>query len=281
MANNQGKSSKSKSAREQAAKARAAAEAQERRRQRTINLTLGLVAALLFIGIVGGAWWVSQSGDDAADGGSVDVPDVDPSAPIPTTALPSDSDYPYGVPVNEAAGKPVLEIWEDFQCPACGNFEAEAGDNIAAIAEDGDALVIQRQTTFLDRNLGTDDSVRAAAAYGCAVDAGQGEAYRRTVFANQPTVEGEGWTDEQLIGFGTDAGIAEADLPAFEACVADGTYLGWAVNSTQAFYDAEVPGTPALYLNGETLQTTVAFDLDALKAAIAAAGPAPQADDEG
>ena len=39
--------------------------------------------------------------------------------------------------VNTAAGKPTLSIWEDFQCPACGQVERQAGKAIEKLATDG------------------------------------------------------------------------------------------------------------------------------------------------
>jgi protein-disulfide isomerase len=39
------------------------------------------------------------------------------------------ADRGYGVVFNdELTGVPVIEVYEDFQCPVCAQFEAEQGD---------------------------------------------------------------------------------------------------------------------------------------------------------
>jgi hypothetical protein len=106
-----------------------------------------------------------------------------------------------------------------------------------------------RPTTFLDRNLNNTSSAEAVSAWGCAIDAGKAMEYSALVYANQPT-EGAGFTTAQLIDFGVQAGIGGAELETFTQCVEDGTYLGWAVNSTALFYEQNVPGTPTGFLNG-------------------------------
>ena len=74
--------------------------------------------------------------------------------------------------------------------------------------------------------------------------------YQQIVYANQPTAEGEGWTSAQFVGFAEEAGIVGVPLEQFNDCLTSNRYLGWAANSTQAFYDANVEGTPRGYLNG-------------------------------
>jgi protein-disulfide isomerase len=236
--------SSGRTAKQKAAEARAKSEASEKRRQRMINTGIGVVLAVVVLALVGGAWFASQDGKD----------DADLDAAIPTGTLPADSEYAFGInAAGEAAGKPVLQIWEDFQCPACGQFEAAFSSTINKIAEEGTARVIWRSTSFLDSNFPGDNSKRAAAAWGCAIDADKKIEYHDTVFANQPANEGDGWSDAQLIQIGKDVGIAEDKQAAFEQCVNDRKYVKWANNGTDEFRNSSVPGTPALYLNGEEL----------------------------
>lgn len=253
-----------RTARARAAQARAEQQAAEKRRQRTVNIAAGIGVALVFVLIVGGAWWAAQSGGSDP----VDNAEPDPAAAAPAGSLPADDDNAFGVVYGGPDDAPVMEIWEDFQCPACAQFETAAGENLRTLADDGKVQLIYRTTTFLDRNLGTDNSLRAASAYGCAVDAGKGNEFHTEVFANQPQTEGEGWTDEQLISFGQNVGIEGTDFDTFEQCVKDRTYTTWAANSTQEFYDAGVPGTPSIYLNGEVVETTVALDPKSLEKAV-------------
>lgn len=192
----------------------------------------------------------SQSGDESSDGetGSGDM-----AVPKGLNAKPS------GVVTGEAGG-PELIIFEDFQCPACKSFEDLLGDDIATMIDDGKAQVTYFPKTFLDGNLGTDHSERAASAAFCASDGGKFREYHDALFANHPEREGDGWTDEQLKGFGKDAGLEGDALATFEKCVADGTYREYAKASEARSSEMGVMSTPTVYLNGQRMELTNAED---------------------
>ena len=238
------------SRRDRAAAANAAAMSSERRREQLIRIIGAVVVVLVVVGIIAVAV-VVKKGDSSSDtAGGAPSASANPSAPLPQGALPSDSPYAFGVPVGTGTDAvPTLEIWEDFQCPSCGMLEKAAGDSIIGLANTGEIRLVWRPTTFLDKNLKNDSSERATAAWGCAIDAGKAEEYHSTVFANQPQ-EGLGYTDANLIQFAQDSGITGADLDTFKTCFGDRTYLSWAANSAQVFYDANIPGTPLAKLNG-------------------------------
>ena len=182
------------------------------------------------------------------------MPAPDPNAAVPTGVYGSDGLVPWGVPVGSAPeSAPLLELWEDFQCPACGSLEELNGAGIQSLALDGSVRLVYRPTAFLDNNLGNTSSAAAINAWGCAIDAGKTLEYHDLIYANQPTVEGEGWTKEQFISFAEQSGITGVPLEQFNDCMTSNRYLGWAANSTQAFYDGNVEGTPRGYLNGTSL----------------------------
>ena len=60
-------------------------------------------------------------------------------------------------------------------------------------------------------------------------------------------------------------------LDEFKQCVNDGTYRVWAVNSTQAFYDQNIPGTPFGRIDGVEIDNATLADQAALLAALTAA----------
>lgn len=267
--------------RDRAAAAREAAQADERRRERLVRIIGAVVVVVVVVGIIAVA--VIARGNSS----SAPVAEIDPGAALPAGVLAADSTHPFGVTYGTAAeGAPVLEIWEDFQCPACGAVEQANGEGIAALAESGEVQLIWRPATFLDRvNEGGDPSVqasssRAAAAWGCAIDAGKTREYHDALYANQPAGEGEGWTDEQLLGLAEQAGIAGAELETFTSCVADGTYRGWATNSGIAFGDSGADGTPYGLLDGVPVPTPTLADDALLREFIASGGtastPAPE-----
>ena len=253
-----------KQRREQAAAARAAQQAAEARRDRTIKIVGGLavlvvVGAIIAVGVIG-----SRSGDNGGSAG----PTNDPAAKLPQTVQTSTYGVPYGTGTDAV---PLLEVWEDFQCPACAAVEKANGAGMEKLATDGKIRLLWRPTYFLDTNLKNDSSKRAIMAWGCAIDQGKAKEYHNAVFANQPATEGEGYTDEKLIAIAEQVGITGAKKDQFTTCLNDRVYAGWAQNSEAAFQAAGVPGTPTGYLNGKEIQAATLADPAKLEAAIAEA----------
>jgi protein-disulfide isomerase len=269
------KADNAKTTKEKAAAARAAAEAEQRKRDNRVRLIGGIAIGAVVAVILGVAIWTSQSSPTNAD-----IPtDTVADAAVPEGVLDTDEatdDVQAGniwaFVYKSNPGTPTLAIWEDFQCPACAQFEAQIGPSIRALADDGKVTLVYRPTTFIEKRFtGTNpnSSTRAVSAYGCAIDAGKGKDYSGIVFANQPGSEGDGWSQQQLVDFGKDAGISDADFPTFETCVNDLTYTQWATNSYNVFIDTAVPGTPAGFLNGTEVPSAVLSDPAALEALIA------------
>lgn len=254
--------------RAKAAAARNAANAGEKKRERMTRIIGAIVVVVVVLGIIGIAVVAKNSSSDASGGGS--SASADPNAPVPAGVLSKDNKFAYGVSLNpNDTAVPVLEIWEDFQCPACQALEKANGAGIEKLAAEGKVQLIWRPTTFLDRNLKNDSSVRAAAAWGCAIDAGKTQEFHNAVYANPPANEGDGFTDAQLQSFAATAGITGAALDTFNSCLAAGTYKPWAMNSTQVFYDANIPGTPLVKINGTEIDPAVAADQAKLEQAVA------------
>ena len=258
---------------EKAAAARAAAEAEQRRRDRRVRLIGGgAIVAVVAIIIGISVYTVSQKSTPSTTPGGI-VAD----AALPTGVFGAEETYAWGVPFNTAAGKPTLAIWEDFQCPACGQLEAQAGTAIEKLATDGKVNLVWRPTTFIDGGTGSvngpnpNSSQRATQAWGCAINAGKTGEYHNILFANQPAEEGTGWSDAQLLDFGAQVGITGAAYDTFTQCVADATYSQWAKNSYQTFLDDAVPGTPAAFLNGTEVPTATLLDSAALEKLISGA----------
>ena len=255
----------SKSAKVKAAEARNKEAAAQKKRQRFINLSIFATVTLVVVGIVGGAFVTSQSNKVA------DQPNPKAAAPVGT--IPAGEKYEYGVKKNDAPDAPVLEIWEDFQCPACGTFESQFGATINDIAEKNLAQVILRSTSFLDTRFPGQNSQRAAGAWGCAIDQGRGNAFHDAAYSNQPFSEGDGYSKEQLLDIGRQAGITGTQYDEFEQCVVDKKYLAWAANGTATMIAEGVTGTPTLILDGEALTDEQRATPETLLEAVKAANP--------
>jgi protein-disulfide isomerase len=253
-----------KTTREKAQAAREAAEAEQRRRDRRIRIVGGVAILAAVLLIVGLGYWGSRKSDSSASGTIVT------DAKIPTGVLGASDTNAWGVPYKTTANKPVLAIWEDFQCPVCGNFEKTMGSTVTKLADEGKVTLIRRPTTFLDEGQAEtqgpnpNSSARAAAAWGCAIDAGKSEPYHNIVFANQPATEGDGWSDAQLMAFGSQVGITGDAFTAFQKCYTDKVYPQWVTNSYQTFINDAIPGTPTAFLNGTEVPSATLNDAAAL-----------------
>lgn len=258
-------------ARALAAQARVESEAAERRRERMIRIGGAVVVVLVVAGLLAVGFFAGR--DNGTDAGA--APTADPAAALPAGVDPGSYGVPYGTgwTADNAASLPTLEIFEDFQCPGCRQLEASVGEDIQQLAEDGDVKLLYRPATFLDRNFpeSNNSSARAAAAWGCAVDAGRTAEYHNGIYAMQPETEGQGYTEQQLLDLGAQVGITGEQYTTFESCVKDGTYLSWTANSQQAFEQAGIASTPTVRLNGTDLSIEDVYDIVTLKKLIAGA----------
>lgn len=239
-----------KNTREKAAAARATQQAQEKRRERTVRIA-GAAGVLTAVALIIGLAVAAPRSDQTAAGAPLPAPNT--QAALPAGVLGQDSQTPWAVPYNtQTVDAPLLEIWEDFQCPGCAALEEVNGDGIRQLADSGKVRLVFRPTAFLDANYGTTSSAAAINAWGCAIDQGKTFEYQKVLYANQPTGAGE-WTQEDLIGYARGVGISGSALQEFDDCVTSNTYLEWAANSTKAFLDDGVEGTPRGFLNGVVL----------------------------
>lgn len=261
------------------------------------KMVAAAVAALL-IGLVGGFFLgKAQTGDSgtstaaaseqapaaeydtaggwSAEGAKAEAPLADPTAPLPKGVNDNDSTgmkIPFAWNLKEFKdGIPTVTIWEDFQCPACKAFETTPAIKMLLDKANAGEINLQfRPLAFLDMNLRNDSSVRATAAWGCAIDAGVGEKYRELVFANQPAQEGQGFTDAELLSGGKLAGLEGDAYTQFEDCFKAGTYKAWGGTSTAAT-PQEVGGTPTVMIDGIVVDPKKSWDEAELVKAIDAA----------
>ncbi len=179
-------------------------------------------------------------------------------------AVPAGATMGQGLPafagVTAAAGAPTLDIFEDFQCPACKLFEDPMGPKIKELAEAGKVKVVYHLKTFLDDNLGNDASMRAGIGALCAADAGAFEEFHDGVYAAQPAKEGDGWTDAQLRSIAESAGITGAALTTWDECTKAKKYEGYLTAVEEQSAKDGVTSTPTIKLNGTKVDLSSLVD---------------------
>lgn len=184
---------------------------------------------------------------------------TDTSAKVPASVS---ADRGYGIVFNEELkGVPVLDIYEDFQCPVCAQFEKLQGDYIESLITAKKATVVYHTLSFLGP-----ESVNAANAAACSADEGKFLQYHRALYANQPQENTGVWSTDVLGVLGQAAGIMSKK---FTSCVNDMAYQGWVNNVATAGAKANVNSTPTVFINGKEIdRNSEYFSADKFKAAV-------------
>jgi protein-disulfide isomerase len=163
--------------------------------------------------------------------------------------------------VVTGAGPATVEIYIDFLCPFCRQFEESSGAALDAIAAAGSSRLVYHPLGFLDRLSGTRYSSRAAAASGCAADRRKFSEYKSTLFANQPEEGGPGLSDEELAQLGHTLGLD----PGFGRCIGEGRYLEWSTYVTTRAAERGVSGTPSAFVDGVSLPANLTMIAAAIR----------------
>ena len=162
-------------------------------------------------------------------------------------------------------GAPVkLSIWEDFQCPVCGQFEVAMGSYVEELITSGEAEVAYHFASFLGA-----PSRRAANAAYCAADEDRLLDFHKALFITQPEEGSAFWNPDNLVRIGQKIGI---NSEKFASCVQGDEKIDLvnAVAASMPKYGVE--GTPTVFINGkEWKRTSAAFDVNEFRAAVEAA----------
>jgi protein-disulfide isomerase len=221
-------------------------QARDARRRRQVIVSVVAVAVLLIAGLVGWGVYASQHKD---------------SYTAPATA----SSQADGLVIG--GGPVTVDIYLDFMCPVCKQYEDQAGQTLNQLVADNKIRLVYHPVAFLDRaSSGTQYSTRSSASSACASDQGKLAAYVAALYAHQPAEGSNGLTDEQMISIANGAGLTD---PSFGQCVKDGKYLGWVTHVTDTATERGVNGTPTVFVAGKQVSNTVA----ALTAAVNTAAP--------
>ena len=185
---------------------------------------LGVALAFAFIWI-SNVQFASPSIAVAADGKS----HGDPSAPV------------------------VIEVWSDYQCPACGRFALGAGRQLVdTLVADGTVRVVWRDMAFLG-----DESIWAAEAAAAAAEQGQFWAYHDKLFASQRGENRGAFRKDNLKRLAAEMGL---DTAAFNAALDSGRYAAEVQRETALGRAKGVRATPTLFVNDQKIEGVASFE---------------------
>lgn len=196
------------------------------------NVVIGVVVVVVLLGAVLGGVIYTTNNDkkNATEGQS-----IQPKAPATSSQL---DDAASGAATNQVSvpvrrddaavvvGKPdakaTVDLYEDFLCPVCHEFEQQYGADLTKHVEAGTLRLRYHMLPLLnDHSDPPGYSLDAANAGLCAADAGKFPAFHLSLYNAQPEEGARGWDKGQLTKLGKDLGITSPD---FAPCVADGKY---------------------------------------------------------
>lgn len=151
--------------------------------------------------------------------------------------------------ISFGGGDDEVDVFVDFMCPICGDFEDAYGEQLQSAAASDDITLNIHPISILDRySQNTKYSTRAAGAAYCVAENAPDSFldFFNFMFSNQPEENTAGYTDEELASYAEQVGAgAAAD------CIADGTYMNFVRDQTNQH---EIQGTPTVEINGERIE---------------------------
>ena len=208
----------------------------------TRNLVIGMVAFVLVAGL-GAAFAKSNSNSHVA---------------LPSSVSKANG---YGITFNPTA-KVKVDMFEDFRCPNCRNFEAVNNSYLDGLVRAGKIQAVYHPMHFL-----ASDSRLTAAAAACAADQSKYLEFHTALYVNQPSSQQMAenspyWSNPQLILLGNSIGIT---AKSFDTCINSGKYLNWTNSINDDAQKRNINATPTVIVNGKTLSLATDYSAKAFK----------------
>ena len=217
------------------------------------RLTVGaVVVAVLAIIVIG---YVVQSGRDTT-GETATGPTSSPTATETTDTLQIAAADTYGLGVGDPDAPAKIEVFEDFLCPFCQEYEIGGRDALREAALDGSAYIVYRPIAFLDEY-----SARALNAFAVVLEKSGPEvalAFHDRLYDEQPaeggTMPGNQWLIDQAVAVGASAADITPGIDSYE-------FKQWIINGADDASRRRVNSTPTVFANGVPLQGISIADL--------------------
>jgi protein-disulfide isomerase len=223
-------------------------------------LLIGIVAVLVLV--------VVRPGSSAPTG----------NGSLPQGLVPPASTTPPGLgrgrEIGPANAPVTMDVWSDFQCPACGAFARQYEPRLVADFVTAAKLrIVYHDYPFIGAGRDPDESTDAAVASRCADRQGRYWDYYGYLFANQLGENVGSFTRDRLVAI---AGVLGLDRSAFEACLDDSTVREAVVAEYATGRSLGIDRTPTLFVNGVKTSPVPQYDqLAAMIASLAGGSAAP------
>lgn len=227
-----------------------------RQQQRRQRLTLILIVAAIALGIAA----------------LLIVPGIlDATKPVGEFVRITPTTWPMadGSALGDPNAPVEIEIWEDFQCPACKTYTQEIEPLIISeYVPSGQVYYVFRQFPFLDDNAAGKESDQSANASLCAAEQGRFWDYHDILFANWNGENLGALNDKRLTAFAESLGL---DMTQFNTCFKENRYKDEIAKDLREGKNAGVQGTPSVFVNGELLTPGKVPQVADIKRAVEAA----------
>ncbi len=169
----------------------------------TTYLLAGVAVVVIAVVVIGGVIWNNQR----------DKGEADPNVLAQNASLI----------IGRVDAPQTIDVFEDFQCPVCKEFEAQSGQAMIDAAAAGKLRVRYHFLTFLNRNSGSGDySSRAAGAAQCVAQGSDQEAFLKfhsKLYVEQPPERGDDPDNAELAAKAAAVGAT----PAVAQCISTGS----------------------------------------------------------
>jgi protein-disulfide isomerase len=155
-----------------------------------------------------------------------------------------------GRTLGKADAPVTVEIWSDFQCPACRQFaEGTEPSIISSYVAPGTAKLVYYDAAFQGQRTGSayDESVESGAAARCAADQGRFWEMHGWIFANWNGENRGAYRAERLRQIASRAAL---ELTAYDACMSSGNQQAAVRAETSQAQAIGVNSTPTIVVNG-------------------------------
>ena len=209
---------------------------EEQQRQKTAQrrgraLKMGLACVLVLgVAAVAGVFLVNRGGGESTESRSSAKP----------------------ISMGSASAASRLSIYEDFRCPACGQFENQFSDTIRELAKAGQLRTEYHLVTLIDSNMPGTGSKKAANAAYCAKDEGKFPEFHDVLYRNQPQEQDDAFGKTSTL-LGLAKKVPGLSGSSFTSCVEEGRHNNTVEESDKAFGESGHQSTPTVLLDGEDI----------------------------